>query len=308
MGWSVADIGDQSDKTFIVTGANSGLGLETTKQLVAHGATVIAGCRDTDRSAAALVFPGPGRVDLRRLDLADLASVRTFASAVADVYPSIDVLINNAGIMAVPRSETVDGFERQIGVNHLGHFALTGALLEPLLAAPAARVVNVSSAAHRMGSMNFDDLQSENSYSRWGAYGQSKLANLLFTYELQRRLTEAGQRAVAVAAHPGYANTNLQYAHAKETGRNYERFIAGLANHALAQPASTGALPQLYAAVAPSVRGGEYIGPSRFFESRGAPKVVQPDAKARDEQTARRLWQESETLTGVSYRFRGEAN
>jgi NAD(P)-dependent dehydrogenase (short-subunit alcohol dehydrogenase family) len=301
MGWSSADIGDLCGTTFVVTGANSGLGLETTRQLVAHGARVIAGCRDVERSRKALTLPGPGGVDLREVDLADLSSVRNFAEVVKSDYATVDVLINNAGIMAVPRSLTVDGFERQIGVNHFGHFAMTGQLLTALLAAPNARVVNVSSAAHRMGTMNFDDLHGSKSYSRWAAYGQSKLANLLFTFELQRRFSSAGIEAIAVAAHPGYANTNLQYAHANETGRGYERFLAGLANHALAQSAAGGALPQLYAAVDANVRGGDYIGPSKFFESRGAPKVVQPDPKAHDEIASARLWDESVAATGVTY-------
>lgn len=301
MGWSAANIGDLSGKTFVVTGANSGLGLETTRQLVTHGGRVIAGCRDVERSRASLTLPGTGGVDLRTLDLADLASVRRFAESVKGDYQHVDVLVNNAGVMAVPRSLTVDGFERQIGVNHLGHFALTGQLLAPLLSTPGSRVVNVSSSAHRMGTMNFDDLHGSRSYRRWGAYGQSKLANLLFTYELQRRLSDASAPTIAVAAHPGYANTNLQFVHANETGRGFERFFAGLANHAFGQSAADGALPQLYAAVDPAVSGGEYIGPSRFFESRGAPKVVQPDPKARDAAAAERLWEESIELTGVDY-------
>lgn len=301
MGWSAKDIGDLSGKNFVVTGANSGLGLQTTRQLVAHGARVVAGCRDVERSRGPLTLPGPGGVDLRTLDLSDLASVRSFAESVRGDYPQIDVLINNAGVMAVPRSLTADGFERQLGVNHLGHFALTGELLDPLLSAPEARVVTVSSTAHRMGTINFDDLQGAQSYQRWAAYGQSKLANLLFTYELQLKFTEADAHAIAVAAHPGYANTNLQHVHANETGRRYERFFTGLANNALGQSAADGALPQLYAAVDPRVQGGDYIGPSRFFESRGAPKVVEPMAKARDAEVAAQLWDESVALTGVDY-------
>ncbi len=301
MKWTVADISDQSGKTFVVTGANSGLGLEATKALVTHGATVVAACRNLDAGQVCLALPGPGEVDLRRLDLADLASVADFAAAVSTDYPTIDVLINNAGVMALPRAETVDGFERQFGTNHLGHFALTGRLLKPLLASPAARIVTVSSTAHRMGKMNFDDLMGEQNYQRWSAYGQSKLANLLFTAELQQRLAGAGARAIAVAAHPGYSDTNLQSAHARETGRGIEERFTGLMNKVMGQSADMGALPELFAAVAPGVSGGDYYGPDGFMESRGHPKLVTPNNRARDAADAARLWAESVRLTGVDY-------
>jgi NAD(P)-dependent dehydrogenase (short-subunit alcohol dehydrogenase family) len=230
-----------------------------------------------------------------------LSSVAEFAEGMVKDYPTIDVLLNNAGVMALPRGTTVDGFERQFGINHLGHFALTGRLLPALLAAPAARIVNVSSTAHRMGTMNFDDLQSEKSYKRWAVYGQSKLANLLFTLELQERLAGAGARAIAVAAHPGYSNTNLQSAHARETGRGLEEKFAGLMNKVMGQSAAMGALPELYAAVAPGVAGGDYYGPDGFMESRGHPTKVQPTSKGKDAVDAARLWAASVQLTGVTY-------
>lgn len=301
MGWTASDINDQTGRVFLITGANSGLGLEATKALVAKNARVIAACRNLDKAKAALPLEGPGEVDIRQLDLGDLASVRAFATAVSADYPSIDVLMNNAGVMAVPRSETADGFEQQLGVNHLGHFALTGLLMPSVLAATDGRVVTVSSSAHRMGTMNFDDLHGKKSYQRWSAYGQSKLANLLFTLELQRRLTAAGAQAIALAAHPGYADTNLQYAHANVTGSGLEKRVMGVVNKVLAQSAEAGAWPQLYAAVAPGLTGGEFIGPGGIFESRGHPKVVQPNSKAKDAAAAERLWQESTAATGVEF-------
>lgn len=301
MGWTASDINDQSGRVFLITGANSGLGLEATKALVAKGARVIAGCRNEGKAKSALALTGPGEVDIRRLDLGDLSSVRDFAAGVSADYPSIDVLMNNAGVMAVPRSETVDGFEQQLGVNHLGHFALTGLLMPSVLAATNGRVVTVSSSAHRMGTMNFDDLHGRDGYQRWSAYGQSKLANLLFTLELQRRLSSAGVAAIALTAHPGYAATNLQFAHADATGSGLEKRVMGVVNKVLAQPAEAGAWPQLYASVAPGLVGGEFIGPGGLFESRGHPKVVQPNSKAKDVASAERLWEVSTEATGVEF-------
>lgn len=300
MKWTSADIGDQAGQVVVITGANSGLGLESTRALVSQGATVIAGCRDELRARAALDLSGPGSVDVRRLDLADLASIREFAAGVGTDYPAINVLMNNAGVMAIPRSETVDGFEQQLGVNHMGHFALTGLLLEQVMSA-AGRVVTVSSSAHRMGTMNFDDLHSRDKYQRWSAYGQSKLANLLFTLELQRRLDAAGASTMALTAHPGFSATNLQFAHANMTNSRLERVFMSATNKVLAQSPDAGAWPQLYAAVAPGLRGGEFIGPSGLFESRGHPKVVQPNDRAKDVAAAERLWQESTAATGVTY-------
>ena len=231
------------------------------------------------------------------LDLADLESVREFAAGAPD---QIDLLINNAGVMAAPRRQTRDGFESQFATNHLGHFALTGLVLGRLLAAPAPRVVTVSSALHRTGTINFDDLQGERKYKRWGAYGQSKLANLMFCFELQRRAVEAGSALLSMAAHPGYAATNLQ---AAGTDRFYERWYMAIGNKLFAQSAEMGALPTLYAATVPYLPGGTFVGPGGRGEQRGYPKVVGAAAKAYDEQNWRRLWEVSEMLTGVHYEF-----
>ncbi len=299
--WTEDDIGDLTGETIVVTGANSGLGLESTRALVEHGALVVAACRDLAKGQACTLLRGSGSVDLRELDLADLGSVKRFADGLLTDYPQLSVLMNNAGVMALPQGETADGFERQFGTNHLGHFALTGRLLPALLAAPAARVVTTSSGAHKMGKMNFEDLQSRQHYRRWSVYGQSKLANLLFTLELQARLSGIGSAAIAVAAHPGFSNTNLQSGHAKATGSRIEESINGVVNRVVSQSAQMGALPQLYAATSPAVRGGEYIGPDGFLEMRGYPKVVQPNNRGKDTVDAARLWAESVRLTGVDY-------
>ena len=235
-----------------------------------------------------------------RLDLADLSSVRAFAESLAAPRAQLDLLINNAGIMAAPRRLTKDGFESQFGTNHLGHFALTGLLLPALLKAPAPRVVTVSSHLHRRGTMRFDDLQGERKYDRWGAYGQSKLANLMFCFELQRRAIEAGVALLSMAAHPGYASTNLQFA---ATDRFYEKALGWIGNRLFAQGADMGALPTLYAATVPDLPGGTYIGPGGRAEQRGHPKVVTAAGKAYDEAAWRRLWEISEQLTGVHYEF-----
>lgn len=233
-----------------------------------------------------------GTVEVMALDLSDLSSVRAFAADFTGRYSSLDILCNNAGVMALPQHyETANGFEMQFGTNHLGHFALTGLLLDMLLNTPGARVVTVSSGAHRFGKVEFDNLNAERVYKRWGAYGLSKLANLLFTYELQRRFESARKDAIAVAAHPGYSATNLQ-AH---TG--IFRFL----NNVLAQKQEMGALPTLYAATAPDVRGGDYIGPDGLMEQRGYPKKVQSSEASLDEAVAARLWDVSEELTGVGF-------
>jgi NAD(P)-dependent dehydrogenase (short-subunit alcohol dehydrogenase family) len=233
---------------------------------------------------------------LRRLDLADLSSVRAFAGETAG---PIDLLINNAGVMAPPRRLTADGFESQIGTNHLGHFALTGLLLDRLEAAPAPRVVSLSSGAHRIGTMRFDDLMSERRYNNWRAYGQSKLANLLFCFELARRAGQAGSPLRSLAAHPGYAATNLQFA---GPAHFHEKALMAVTNRVIAQSAEMGALPTLYAAVA-DVPSGSFIGPDGFMEQRGHPKVVTAAGKAYDEAAWRRLWEISEQLTGVTFAF-----
>jgi NAD(P)-dependent dehydrogenase (short-subunit alcohol dehydrogenase family) len=299
--WTAADIPDQGGRTAVVTGANSGLGLHTTLELARKGARVVMACRNLDKGRAAekrIRSEVPkADLELRALDLADLASVRAFADGLPD--PCIDLLVNNAGVMALPRRETADGFEMHIGTNHLGHFALTGLLLDRLRAAPAARVVTVSSGAHRIGRMNFDDLQTRKRYFRWTAYGQSKLANLLFAFELQRRAAAAGLELRSMAAHPGYAATDLQ----SHSAFFLERLFMKVSNAVVAQSDAMGALPSLYAATEPDLPGGTFAGPDGLAEQRGHPHVVSPSGAAQDEVAARRLWDVSEELTGVRYAF-----
>jgi len=287
--WSTSDIPDQTGRTAIITGANSGIGRGAARALAAKGARVVLAVRDTSKGQAAAAQL-PGQVEVRKLDLADLSSVREFASAWDG---PVDLLINNAGVMIPPLSRTADGFELQFGTNHLGHFALTNLLLEQV----RSRVVTVSSTAHRMGKIDFDDLQWERrAYKPWPAYGQSKLANLLFTAELQRRLTESGSKVEANAAHPGYAATNLQF----HSENRLQEIVMRIGNRVIAQDENGGALPTLYAAVA-DVPGNSFAGPSGFMEQRGAPKLVDRTSAAQDMDTARRLWDVSEQLTGVSF-------
>jgi len=307
-GWTANDMPDQSGRVAVVTGANSGLGAVTAKELTRAGARVVIACRDLQKGEGAAQeirreVPS-AELEVRRLDLADLGSVRSFAQELSDEHPRLDLLVNNAGVMAPPRRVTADGFESQFGTNHLGHFALTGLLLESLLAAEAPRVVTLSSGAHRIGKMHFDDLQSERRYNNWRAYGQSKLSNLLFCFELQKRATAAGMALKSLAAHPGYAATNLQFA---GPSRFYEKAIMAVSNKVVAQSAEMGALPTLYAATVPDVPGGSFVGPDGFAEQRGYPHVVTAAGKAYDEQAWRRLWETSEELTGVSYSFSAAA-
>ncbi len=294
--WTAIDIPDQSGKVAIVTGANSGIGYDTARELAKKYATVIMACRNTakgDKAAQMVLDVYPqAKVKVMQLDLADLETVRSFAKRFRSGYDRLDMLINNAGIMAVPYGVTEDGFERQFGTNHLGHFALTGLLIDLLLNTEGSRVVTISSTAHLMGSINFDDLNGEKSYFKWGAYGQSKLANLLFAYELQRRLAAAGSSTISVAAHPGYTATNLQ----SGTFFNFLNPIFG-------QDQAMGALPTLYAATSPEVNGCDYIGPDGFMEQRGYPKKVHSNGSSHDEATARKLWQVSEEMTGVKFDF-----
>ena len=289
MPWTHTDVPDLSGRTFVVTGANSGIGLIAARELARAGARVTLAVRDTakgDEAAKAI----DGNTDVRELDLADLASVRAFAEGWDG---NLDVLINNAGVMAVPESRTKDGFEMQFGTNHLGHFALTNLLLPRI----TDRVVTVSSTAHRMGKIDIDDLNWESrSYSRWPAYGQSKLANLLFTLELDRRLTEAGSAVRAVAAHPGYASTNLQ----SRTGSSIQNAGMWIGNKLFAQSDAMGALPTIYAATE-DIPGNSYVGPDGFQQQRGHPTLVDRNDAAQDQEMARRLWERSEELTGVSF-------
>jgi NAD(P)-dependent dehydrogenase (short-subunit alcohol dehydrogenase family) len=304
--WTETDMPDQTGVTVVVTGANSGLGLRSSEALAAKGARVIMACRNPVKAAAAqeqvaAVATGP-TPEVMPLDLQDLSSVRAAARLIAGDVAHLDVLMNNAGIMAVPRATTVDGFESQIGTNHLGHFALTGLLLPTLLAAPAPRVVTVSSNAHRFGRIHPDDLHAEHRrYTRWSAYGQSKLANLLFTSELQRRATSAGTNLLAVAAHPGYAATNLTSGPA--TGSRVMGPAVKLGDRLMGQSDRMGALPQLYAATMPDVVADDYWGPDGFQGQRGYPERARRSSRARNLDDAARLWVASELATDVTYDF-----
>ena len=305
--WTADDMPDLSGKTIVVTGGNSGIGYEAALEFARKRAEVILACRDLGKArtaAAQISASSPGaRVGVMELDLANLASVRGFSDAFHLEHPALHVLCNNAGVMAIPYRQTVDGFEMQFGTNHLGHFALTGLLLDRLLATEGARVVNVSSGAHRMGKIRFDDLQWHNGYRKWMAYGQSKLANLLFTFELQRRADAAGAKLLSVACHPGYAATNLQAAGPRMQGSSMMESLFSAANSVFAQSAAMGALPTEYAAVSPDVHGGDYIGPDGLGEMWGHPVVVGCSAAARDTAAAARLWEVSERLTGVQYKL-----
>jgi NAD(P)-dependent dehydrogenase (short-subunit alcohol dehydrogenase family) len=293
--WIDENIPDQSGKLVLVTGANSGLGFEVTRALARKGASVLMACRNLEKgeeAAAKVRAEGPkGEVSLMQLDLADLGSVKRFAEEFRSEYDHLDILINNAGVMVPPYGQTVDGFELQFGINHLGHFALTGLLLNLLRHTTNARIVTVSSYAHYFGLINFDDLNSQKSYQKWLAYGQSKLANLLFAYELQRRLSRNGQTLISVTAHPGYAETNLQHNSA----------LFNFLNPLMAQSQEMGALPVLYAATRPEIKGGEYVGPDGFLAQRGYPHLARSSKRSHDEAVARRLWQVSEELSGVEY-------
>jgi NAD(P)-dependent dehydrogenase (short-subunit alcohol dehydrogenase family) len=299
--WTTDDIPDQTSRTAVVTGANTGLGLETAKALAARQASVVLAVRNIDKgkqAAATIATASPGAdVTVQRLDLSSLDSVREAAAELRASHDRIDLLINNAGVMYTPRSATADGFELQFGTNHLGHFALTGLLLDRLLATEGSRVVTVSSVGHRIRSrIDFDDLGFQRRYSRVAAYGRSKLANLLFTYELQRRLAEAGASTIAVAAHPGGSNTELV--------RNSPRVLQALNTvfgSLVAQRAAMGALPTLRAATDPTVDGGQYYGPDGFRELRGHPVVVPSSRRSHETDTQQRLWTVSEELTGVDY-------
>jgi NAD(P)-dependent dehydrogenase (short-subunit alcohol dehydrogenase family) len=305
--WTANDIPDQSGQTVLITGANSGLGLRSAEALAAAGARVLLACRNAEKAATALdaVKAVATNVppEVVALDLADLDSVRSCATQVLDDVERLDVLMNNAGVMAIPLRRTAQGFEAQLGTNHLGHFALTGLLLPALLRADAARVVNTSSQAHRIGKMRWDDLQWEKGYRKWLAYGQSKLANLLFTFELDRRAKLAGTPLVSAAAHPGYAATHLQAVGPEMAGNSLMARAVTMANSVVAQPDTMGALPQLFGATSPTVRGGEYFGPDGAFESRGYPTSVRASSAANDTAAAERLWSRSEELTGVTFDF-----
>ena len=286
--WTDQDIPDQAGRTVVITGANSGLGAATTRALAARGAHVIMACRNTAK-AEAVAARIPGKVAVRPLDLADLSSVRSFAA----VSGGVDVLINNAGIMAVPAARTADGFESQFGTNFLGHFALTGLLLPKI----SGRVVTLASGVHRIGHIALDDLNwHTRRYRRWAAYGQSKLADLMFAFELNRRLTAQRSPVLSIAAHPGYAATELQ----SHTESIQDRVMA-IGNRLVAQNAAMGALPTLYAATMPGVSGGDYYGPDGIGELRGHPRKTGASRAARDPAVATELWRKAEELTGVTF-------
>ena len=298
--WTSADIPDQTGRTAVITGANTGLGYETARALAWHGARVILAVRNLDKGKAAadlIARRAPGaEVAVQELDLSSLDSIRTAAEELRAKHDHIDLLINNAGVMMTPKATTKDGFELQFGTNHLGHFALTGLLIDRLLDTPGSRVVTVSSMGHRLfarSGIRFDDLQWERGYSRTGAYGQAKLANLMFTYELQRRL--AGTHTIAAAAHPGGSRSEL--------ARNLPPVMRGAFKllEPMFQDAEMGALPSLRAATDPGVIGGQYYGPDGIGEQRGHPKIVASSAVSHDVDAQRRLWAVSEQLTGVVY-------
>jgi len=299
--WTAAEIPDQAGRLAVVTGANSGLGEITARELARKGARVVLAVRTTSKGETAALrirdaVPG-ARVEVRELDLSSLASVRAFAAGLTAEAPVLDLLVNNAGIMQTPPSRTADGNELQFGTNHLGHFALTGLLLEALGRASAPRVVTVSSPEHKPGHIHFDDLKLERGYAPRKAYQQSKMANTVFAIELDRRLRAAGSSILSVLAHPGYSATNLQ-----STGpTGLAAFAMKIGNAVFAQSAERGVLPQLLAATAPSVQGGQFFGPSGFQELRGAPIQVEAVAEAHDPEIGRRLWTVSENLTGVTF-------
>jgi NAD(P)-dependent dehydrogenase (short-subunit alcohol dehydrogenase family) len=304
MRWTAEDIPKLDGKNILITGANSGLGLDSAKALAKHGAHVVLACRTLAKAKAAaeaIRLEAPhAQLSPHAVDLSDLNSVRTFAREISSKLPALDVLMNNAGVMALPYLQTADGFEMQFGTNHLGHFALTGLLFELLAKTPGARVVTVSSVAHRMGTIRFDDPHWKHGYSKWQAYGMSKLANLLFTYELDRRCQIAGIALKSVGAHPGGAATNLQV-RGPELAQDKLAAFTYKVMPLLTQPSWRGALPQLYAAVAEGVSSADYIGPSGLFELSGYPKKTRSAARSRDPQAMRRLWELSEQLTGVHY-------
>lgn len=307
--WTADEIPSLRGELVVITGSNSGIGYEAAKVLADKGAHVIIAVRSAQRgdAAAAMIRQSSpaAKVTVMPLDLADLSSVHTFAETFLNEHASLSLLINNAGVMAIPYQKTKDGFEMQFGTNHLGHFALTGLLLPALVNTPKSRVVAVSSMAHSGGHIDFDNLDGARGYRRWRAYAQSKLANLLFAYELQRRLVKSGAETICVACHPGFAATNLVASGMQGTSLLLSKATAGM-TRLMAQSAAMGALPTLYAATAPHLQGGEYIGPGGPNNMRGYPKVVTSNRESHNEDVAKRLWDVSENLTGVHYEALGE--
>jgi NAD(P)-dependent dehydrogenase (short-subunit alcohol dehydrogenase family) len=302
--WTQADIPNLTGKITVVTGANSGLGFECSQTFAEKGATVVMTARNLEKGKKAKTeilkaYPNAS-LDLMKLDVGDLASVREFAEAFKAKYDRLDILLNNAGVMAIPRQETPDGFEMQLGVNHLGHFALTGLLLEVIVKTPKARIHNVTSSANWTGAINFDDLMGEKEYSRWGAYGQSKLANVFFTYELQKRLTAAGYDTITNTSHPGLVIGNLQANSVEQSGTRMEAWLYSLSKLFMAQDIKMGVLPMLYGMTAEDAKGGVFYTP-RTLNMRGYPKEGNANAAANDAESLKRFWEVSEELTGMKY-------
>ncbi len=304
--WTQADIPTLDGKVIVITGANSGLGFESAKTFAAKGATVVMTARNATKGQQAknniLQAQPNANLDLMILDVGDLQSVRTFAEQFQAKYDRLDILLNNAGVMAIPRQETVDGFEQQLGVNHLGHFALTAHLLDTITRTPNARIHNVTSSANFTGSINFDDLMGEQSYSRWGAYGQSKLANVFFTFELQERLTAAGHDTLVNTSHPGIVVGNLQANSVEQSDTPLEAWLYRFSQLFIAQDIEMGALPMLYAMTSPDAKGGAFYGP-KWFNMRGYPEEKKANSDAYDSAARDRFWSISEELTGVTYAF-----
>ena len=305
--WKAEDIPNQSGKLIIITGANSGLGLEASKELARKGATVIMACRNMEKGKEAvneLIEEIPNaKIELMQLDLSKLKSVHEFANKFNQQFDRLDILINNAGIMQPPYTKTEDGFELQIGVNHFGHFLLTGLLLDKLKTTKGSRVINQSSIAHNSGKMNFDDINSEEKYSRLGAYGQSKLANMLFNHQLNRLFVENSIKAIAVGVHPGYTETKLQHNGPTVGGKSIWSRLYTVTNKIMAQSVDKGILPMLYAATESDVKGGDYIGPKSFFGTRGYASRIKSSKRSYNLEDAKTLWDLSEKLTQYKYEF-----
>ncbi|ONH60503.1 short-chain dehydrogenase [Frankia sp. CcI49] len=302
--WGVADVPDLTGKTAVVTGSNTGIGFEAARLLAVNGATVVMACRNEAKALAAkekIVAAAPeAEVSVLQMDLNSLTSVRKAAEALVSEHPVIDLLINNAGVILLPHGQTEDGFEQHFGINHLGHFAFTGLLLDAVLAADAGRIVTVGSNGHRMGKIDFEDLAYKRNYKPLRAYGRSKLANLMFSYELQRRLEAAGKTStISLAAHPGGANTDVGGRGDTPIKRRIKRFIDSIPNP-IVHSALKGSLPMLRAALDPEAKGGEYYGPSGLLKMTGHPVVVKSNAASHDEEASKRLWEASEQMTEVT--------
>ena len=306
MSWDVEDIGEYEDEIAIITGANSGLGLSATKILAEHGAKVVMACRSLDKAKEAkqeiIEELDDPDLELMELDLSSLGSVESFAEEFREGYDSLDILCNNAGLMALPRRETEDGFEMQLGVNHLSHFALTAHLID-MIVDSSGRVVNQSSMAHEDGEIDFDDLMGEEDYSKWGAYGQSKLANLLFTYELDRRLNEKDIDVESVGCHPGVSDTNLFKIGPKMEHSKLKLYFGKIFSKILGQSPNKGCLPMVYAATSEEIEGGEYIGPDGFKTMRGYPEKQESSKASHNRKDAKKLWERSEELTGIEFKI-----